>query len=436
VVHDCAAADAEIARLRAEVAALQARLAKLEQAAAPVPHWVKERNRKARKSAPGARVGHEPKHREEKLVDEEKKAELSSCPTCETALGDAIEIRERIVEELVPARLKVTKYHVHRYWCTNCKEKVDAQPAGVLPGQRFGLHLMLLVCYLRTLGVTWEKTRVYLATAFGIRISHGALIHMEEAVAEALGPKYNELLEEVRKAKSAHTDDTSWRIDGENHWLWIMLTKTAAVFTIENTRGRRVVEDALGPSFKGVVVGDFAPTYKNMPYEQQKCLVHLQRLLKKPEEKPDFIDDPEWSRITMRVRSLVTQAVNAHENERNPVKKAQLAGSLMAQAAMLGDEKWTHKEAKTLARLLKGYHMQLFTFLLHDDVGWENNPAERGLRPMVVNRKTSFGSRSTEGAQRLAIIQSVAQTARLRDTSFLSFAGAALSGNPAGQMRP
>jgi hypothetical protein len=136
---------------------LEARLARLEgQAARPVPAWVKERNRKSKRQPPGAREGHEPRHREQRPVDDEKDATLSSCPECDTKVGDPIGIRDRVVEELVPARLHVTKYHIHRYWCISCKRKVEAQPPGVLPGQRFGIHLMLLVCYLRTLGVTWE----------------------------------------------------------------------------------------------------------------------------------------------------------------------------------------------------------------------------------------------------------------------------------------
>lgn len=63
----------------------------------------------------------------------------------------------------------------------------------------------------------------------------------------------------------------------------------------------------------------------------------------------------------------------------------------------------------------------LFAFAVEDDVAWENNAAERGLRPLVVNRKVSYGSRSLEGAQRLAAMHSIARTVRLRNESFFAF---------------
>lgn len=417
----------EVARLRVQVAELTALVEKLTggQSTSP-PSWVKEKNRKSRRSPPGAREGHEPKHREDKPVDEEKDAKLSSCPECDSTLGEAIEVRERVVEELVPARLKVTRYHVHRYWCPSCKTKVEAQPAGVLPGQRFGLRLMLLVCYLRTLGVTWEKIRAYFQDSHGLRVSHGALVHMEQVVARALGSKYDELLDEVRNAKSVHFDDTGWRIDGKNHWLWVLLSKGAAWYTVENTRSRRIVEENLGPDFEGVVVSDFLPSYKNLPYPQQKCLVHLLREIHRFEEKPDFTRTRAWFLVRRRVKRLVTEAVDSiqlPEKEREDLQWRLIGRAHDLRKIDTSGDKY----ATRLAKLVAGYAEDLFTFLADpEEIAWENNAAERGLRPLVVNRKASFGSRSNQGAQRLAIIHSIAQTARLRNESFFRFAGASI----------
>lgn len=395
-------------------------------AASTLPAWVKEQNRKSRRKAPGAREGHEPKHREPRPVDEEKDATLASCPECDAKLGDAIEVRDRRVEEIVPARLKVTLFHVHRYWCPSCKAKVEAEPEGVLPGQRFGIHLMLLVCYLRTLGVTWEKTRAYFQDAYEINLSHGALVHMESVVAKALGKKYDELLEELRQAKAVHFDDTGWRIDGVPHWLWVLLSKTVAWYTVENTRSRRIVEENLGDEFDGVVISDFLPSYKNLPYTQQKCLVHLLREIKTFEKKPDFTPSPEWKSVRMRVKRLVSESVASLEKSLTQDEREALQLRLIARANAVGELALTHMYAKRLAKLVGQYSDKLFTFVVEPDVAWENNAAERGLRPMVVNRKASFGSRSDEGAARLAVIQSVAQTAKLRETSFFEFAGAAI----------
>ena len=399
------------------------------------PSWVKPKNQKPRAKKPGARDGHPPNHRKVNEIDEENEVILASCPHCDTPLGEPIDMWERITEDIVPARLKVTRHRVYRYWCTICKNKVEGQPEGVLPGQHFGLHLMLLVCYLRTLGLTWQKIQTYLYEAFGIKISHGGLIHMEEVVAKALGPLYDRLLEDIRRAKSAHADDTSWRIDGENHWLWIFLTKVVAYYTIRESRSRKVIEDCLGPEFDGVVVLDFYPSFMNLPYEQQKCIVHLLRKLRDFEKKPDFKPGREWKRVKMRVKRMVTEALDADETMKDLEERFRLKQRLIARAEAVSQLPRRHIYAKKIANLVGQYKESLFTFLDHEDVHWENNPAERGLRPMVVNRKTSFGSRSEEGAERRAILQSTAETARLQGTSFISFAGTEL-GLPPQQSLP
>jgi hypothetical protein len=59
-------------------------------------------------------------------------------------------------------------------------------------------------------------------------------------------------------------------------------------------------------------------------------------------------------------------------------------------------------------------------------VRWENNAAERGLRPLVMARTVRFGCRSEAGADRRCALRTMAVTARLRGESFLAFAGAEL----------
>jgi transposase len=445
-MHDCEAVEAELRLLRARLAELEnanselrSRLSDLqpvlERATAALNQAqakdaAKPDNRKSKRKKPGARNGHAARHRPTPEIDEEKDAILVKCPACDTRLDEPIETRERIVEDIVPARVHVTKYRVHRYWCPTCKVKVEAEPEGVLPEQRFGLRLMLLVVFLRTLGLTVEKIRAHLRESFGVQLSHGAVIHVEAVVAEALGPLYAELLEELRKAKSVHADETSWRIDGEKHWLWVLLGKGVAVFAVRDTRSRRPIEEHLGPDYEGVVVTDFYPSFRNLPYEKQKCLVHLLREIHRFEAKPDFQPGKEWTQVRRRVKRLVTEAVEGHENLKDPGERAAFKARLVKRAEAIAQLPRSHKYALILAKLVGQYTDQLFTFLTREGVHWENNPAERGLRPMVVNRKVSFGSKSEEGAERRAVLQSVAETAHLRGKSFLHFAGQAVGLSP------
>ena len=62
---------------------------------------------------------------------------------------------------------------------------------------------------------------------------------------------------------------------------------------------------------------------------------------------------------------------------------------------------------------------RLFGFVTDARVEGTNNRAERALRPLVVARKISGGSRSWRGAQVTAVLASVVQTLRLRGQSLM-----------------
>ncbi len=78
---------------------------------------------------------------------------------------------------------------------------------------------MLLVVSLKMLGASYERIGSLLKLLFGLDLTEGAMIHCVMAVAEAFGPRYDELKRDLVKEASIHGDETSWRIKGKNHWL-------------------------------------------------------------------------------------------------------------------------------------------------------------------------------------------------------------------------
>ncbi len=62
----------------------------------------------------------------------------------------------------------------------------------------------------------------------------------------------------------------------------------------------------------------------------------------------------------------------------------------------------------------KANHNNYLTALLHENVPLDNNLAERGVRPAVIVRKISGGSRSNTGAETFAVNMSIMQTLKMR----------------------
>jgi len=71
----------------------------------------------------------------------------------------------------------------------------------------------------------------------------------------------------------------------------------------------------------------------------------------------------------------------------------------------------------------------------HPEVPPTNNLAEQALRPLVVLRKLTFGSRSRAGAERLANLLTVVETAKRHGHDVLAFLYKLLSRSPGRMLR-
>jgi len=185
---------------------------------------------------PGRRNGHRgASRRKPDHIDETVDLDQHVCPDCGGFLSDPTEKYERFVEDIVPARLIVIKYVVHRRYCCNCKKQISPEIPNVVGGgsnERFGLRLMLLIVSLKLLGLSYAKIGSLFELLFNLEMTEAAMEHSVSKVAEAFGPAYNQLVSDLRMEKSLHGDETSWRIKGKNHWLWAFVGKWSVVYEI------------------------------------------------------------------------------------------------------------------------------------------------------------------------------------------------------------
>ena len=77
-------------------------------------------------------------------------------------------------------------------------------------------------------------------------------------------------------------------------------------------------------------------------------------------------------------------------------------------------EPWKNAEAKRLVKRLRRHRSELFVFLYHEGVPFDNNHAERTIRGGVVMRKNSYSNRSVAGAKAQAVLMSIFATLKQR----------------------
>lgn len=87
---------------------------------------------------------------------------------------------------------------------------------------------------------------------------------------------------------------------------------------------------------------------------------------------------------------------------------------LDARLASLIDEPCDNADARRLVKRLRRHRNELFTFLDHENVSFENNHAERAIRPAVIIRKNSYANRSERGADAKAVLMSIYRTLKQR----------------------
>lgn len=88
------------------------------------------------------------------------------------------------------------------------------------------------------------------------------------------------------------------------------------------------------------------------------------------------------------------------------------------------------REQARLAKFLTRKINEVFVFVQYPEVPSENNPAERGVRPIVITRKVCGGSRSEEGAKTKMILMSLLYTAQVRKMDPIGAVEQMLLGQP------
>lgn len=407
---------------------LEKQLAERQPPAKPDPPPFAKPNAKKRRKKPGRRRGHKGCSRRKPLVaDEEILLAMTSCPNCGGPLGPPNDMREHAQEDIVPAKKKVTVFRRYRYWRPCCKKQVEAPPAqGEIPNARIGpVAVAWSVMLKQSIGMPFAKTARILEELCGLRVSPGALAAASQRVAGWLSAEVDAVRGAIRGSPAVNVDETGWRVGGRNNWLWAFVTDKFVLYRVAPSRAGKIAARELGKDFGGIVVADFFGAYNKLSCEQQKCVVHLLWELRECAKKNTTA---EFSAFRKKLKRVIADAMRLVSADGfSPESHEDRIWRLHDRLAGLGGAAYSNADCRRLAKRLRQYEGSMFTFLFHPGVVTaDNNRAERAIRPAVVIRKISGGSRSPNGATATADIMTLSQTCRLNGISFVPYLLAAL----------
>lgn len=327
---------------------------------------------------------------------------LAQCPACGRALAGGSVKWTREVIELPPAPPVTVTAHVYlERYCAHCRcgRVPRADVAGAAVGRsRLGSGLVSLIATLREAG-RWPLRTIqwYLETVHGLALSLGALVAALKRVAAAGADTVDGILRQIRGSPVVNADETGWREDGVNGYVWSFSTPEAQYFT-RARRTKGVLDEVLGDRFDGVLVSDFYAAYDHYPGAQQRCWAHLLR------DADDLAArHPTDHSVTAWVAGLRDLYQRACATARGPDaaaprRQAKRAYEAEARAHAQPYVGQPGAPQRVLSQRILDYLAALFEFLLDPAIPATNNAAERALRHLVTCRKISGGTRSADGS--------------------------------------
>lgn len=388
----------------------------------PLPAFVKPNLPRRRRRRPGRKEGHEAalrpmprkidQHQEVPLKRNDRRAAI--CPRCACRLRQ-LRRHKRIVEDLIRSAVQTTCYHTHSGFCPNCSKRVESRhpeqppPANVPHGQ-LGINALATGAILRVRHrLPYRQIAQLLADLPGLNLSAGGLVKQIKRLAKWLEGKYQDLIRRMRASPHVHVDETGWRIDGRNFWLWAFTDPTFTLYHVDESRGGKVPLKLLGKAYQGTIIADFYSAYDRLACDKQRCLTHLMREVKQTARESDAFAACglsgkllRWCKEALRLKKQWPQL----SNPKYEMKASRLEDRLDAITQITPED----ADARRLCKRLERYRGELTRFLWDEKLDGTNNAAERALRPAVVMRKITGGSRSRAGATAWAKLASLLRT--------------------------
>lgn len=338
---------------------------------------------------------------------------LEMCPDCGSQLSGGWIYRRREVIEVPVVAVQVTEHLVMARVCPTCERRCVPKLSlgGLVVGkQRLGVNLVSLITTLREVGRLPLRTiQWYLKTAHQLHLSVGGIVQVIHGVARKAQPAVEQIVERIRASPMVQADETGWREDGANGYVWSFSTPNEQYF-LRRGRDKGVVDEVLDDSFSGVLVSDFYAAYNHYPGLKQRCWAHLLRDIH--ELKVIYPEDRKLAQWAESVHKLYKEAkagVYPNQKQRRQAQK-RLEQKLVACCHPFVDDPVQGKLCRRIERFIN----ELFVFVAVPGVPSENNAAERSLRHLVTSRKISGGTRSGQGTNSKMALSSLFGTWRTR----------------------
>lgn len=356
---------------------------------------------------------------------------LHKCPTCGKELI-ALERSASIFQtyDLVAGRCVVTNYQRRHYRCRCCRKNISAPlPIGIGTSPFSPSFQALVIMLTSRYHTAKREVCSLLYELFHVRLSCGAVCKIERLAAERLKPLYEAIGQAIlNDSRAINVDETTWRHARKVVYLWQMSNKDFTFYRLDASRSTAARDNLLGRKFTKPIITDRYVVYRSLEVPHQYCLAHLLR---------DFQAFAEYKGMVGVIGRALRNELKAvfcnwKAYQNDELDKHQLKGRCTYRRKQLKDLlkdgflSQHPKLSRFCGQLLKDFDC-LWTFLRIPGMEPTNNQAERDLRPMVLWRKKSLGTKGPSGQAFITVVGSLVQSLRKQGQSILAFITDALT---------
>jgi hypothetical protein len=286
--------------------------------------------------------------------------------------------------------------------------------------RHYGDNLFAFATYLYVnFNISNELISRLIQEQFGVWMSQMYLVMNKHKWWKLWQPEFDYIRQTVLSSPVLHIDETTFKLDNGRSYIWVFATTHSVFYQLTLTHEASFLQEIL-KDYKGIIISDFYPAYETINVRKQKCLIHLIRDLNDELFKNPF--DEEYKKIVSNFSKLLKMIIGTVD--KYGLRKRNLKKHIKDTEIFLNqfvDVAYKSELATKCAKRLKKHWEQLWTFLYHDNVTWNNNNAEAAIKAIAMYRRGVNGQVSKVGMNQYLPMLSIAQTCRYRNISFLDF---------------
>ena len=379
--------------------------------------------------------GHLPKHlpRVEEIIEPDDIQ--CGCGALRHIIGE--DISERL--DIIPAQFRVIVTRRPKYACRSCEEGIVQAPAkprlieGGMPTEatvasvivsKYADHLPL-----------YRQAQIYARQ--GVDLDRSTLASWIGKAAYELKPVYDCLLEKLKQSSKLFMDETTapvldpGRRKTKTGYFWALArddrpwrgdAPPGVAFTYAPGRGGKYAVDIL-QGFSGILQVDGYAGYNRLLNRQKNgdiklayCWAHARRKLHDvakasaaPIAQEGLKQIAALYRIEAEIKGQPANLRLAARIERTKPKLEAFEKWLTFNRAQVSAKSPTGQALKYIAKYWAGLNL----FLTDGRIEIDNNPVERTIRPIALNRKNALFAGHEAGAQNWAMLASLIETCKL-----------------------